>query len=494
MYEKQGFYSGQPLTAAQLNTMEEGIIAAQSGGGNIEMGRGDVSTQQMPRTAKVNQYDADENLCFTFVGNSEAGLSGLVPYGAVGNNSASFCGRSSALGSHSMAVNSQTVAQGDESMAVGYATTTIGSGSFASGSKTVTIGEASHTEGEQTVAEGKGSHAEGSLTRSVGKYSHAEGYDNTVTGLYSHVEGSGCRCVGDSAHAEGNTTIAGTNASHAEGANTRAVGCITVQELDGLPDGSETLPGEGGVGGDDSGEESIDEILKDYAACAHVEGNNTIAMMYGAHAEGVATRAFGHSSHAEGFKTQTGDTFEEQDLDGKEVYIANPNKGMCAHAEGYLTRAIGNHSHAEGENTLASGQASYASGIDTEASGYGARAVGYDTKAVGTYSSAEGYGTLASGDHSHASGFCTIANQLNQTVVGQHNNENVRSGSLFVVGAGPSSTNKINGLEVLQGGEIVIYWEGAYYSLNNMLNLIANAFVKSNDSATNNAFFKDAKK
>jgi hypothetical protein len=106
-------------------------------------------------------------------------------------------------------------------------------------------------------------------------------------------------------------------------------------------------------------------------------------------------------------------------MDGQIYKVSNPEKGIAAHADGYNTKAIANYSH--------------------------------------------------------ASGFETVADKDAQTVVGQYNNETSRNGSLFVVGAGNNDAERINGLEVIQGGEVVIRWEGAYYSLNLMLNLIANA-------------------
>jgi hypothetical protein len=98
---------------------------------------------------------------------------------------------------------------------------------------------------------------------------------------------------------------------------------------------------------------------------------------------------------------------------------------------------------------------------------YGAaNAVG--AAAFGTHTQANAEASLSCGAH-------TIADQYAQTVVGKYNNKTSRNGSLFVVGGGVSDSERRNTLEVISDGEIVIYWEGAYYSLNNMLNLIANA-------------------
>lgn len=149
------------------------------------------------------------------------------------------------------------------------------------------------------------------------------------------------------------------------------------------------------------------------------EGSATQSGGFAAHAQGVGTKAYGRASHTEGWETQTGElvTIEE----GDQTYnIPHPEKGLAAHADGYKTKAIANYSQ--------------------------------------------------------ASGFETIADRDAQTVVGQYNNKTSRSGSLFVVGGGTSDSERKNALEVISDGEIVIYWEGNYYSLNNMLNLIANKF------------------
>ena len=171
------------------------------------------------------------------------------------------------------------------------------------------------------------------------------------------------------------------------------------------------------------------------AACAHAEGNNTIVMGYSAHAEGVGTKAYGHASHAEGFGTRTGQ-LTNKTVNSNEIYeFSNLSYGAFAHAEGYQT--------------------------------------------------------VASGNYSHAGGCCTIANLECQTVVGKYNDKSYR-GSLFAVGNGTSEQNKKTKFEVTSGDGIIILWEGNYYSLDNMLNLIANKFV-GGTREQNIAFFDKAK-
>lgn len=443
---KKTFEKGEILTAQDLNNMGEGIVEAielaqegAAGAANMEKGISALSTQQIPRTGeeygnKVSQKTGEDCPHFDFTGYERAKeITGKaddektrIPFGAKGKYSASMNGRSSAQSNHAFAANNSTIAKGEESFAAGYETIAEGNGSAAFGSRTWAKGTESHTEGILTLTEGQAAHAEGSLTKAKGDYSHAEGYMTEAEGLYSHTEGSATKTCGFSAHAEGNEAIADTNASHVEGSGTKVVSYqIVTQSGDG-----------GSSGGSNPGDvpnyddyESAEDFRVRYAACAHAEGNNTVAMGYSSHAEGVGTSAYGKISHAEGFATQTGELIELED-GGQTYNISNPEKGVAAHADGYKTKAIANYSH--------------------------------------------------------ASGFETIADRDAQTVVGRFNDSS-HEGSLFVVGAGNNTQEKINGLEVIQGGEIVVRWEGNYYSLNLMLNLIANKFGGV-------SFFDEAKK
>ena len=97
------------------------------------------------------------------------------------------------------------------------------------------------------------------------------------------------------------------------------------------------------------------------------------------------------------------------------------------------------------------------------------------------YGAANAVGAAAFGTHTQANaeasmscGAHTIANGYAQTVVGKYNKIG-RTGSVFVVGGGESEEFRRNALEVLQDGEIIIRWKGTDYSLNVMLQLIANA-------------------
>lgn len=370
----------------------------------VEGGAGDDAVQQTPRADKVTIAEGETTPHFSFTGPDEANMAGRIEYGAVGNYSASLNGRSAALNKHAFAINNSTIAKGEESFAQGYETIAEGNSSVATGSRTWAKGLASHTEGEQTYTEGEGSHAEGALTKAMGRYSHAEGERTTTNGDNSHAEGALTQTGSFAAHAEGNATIADTNAAHAEGSETKVVSYILVGDPD-APDGGEDTPPSAP---DYNDYESMEDYRQRAAACAHAEGNHSIAMNYGAHAEGVSTTALGHSSHTEGWATRTGEATTKEE-DGQTYVIANPEKGLGAHAEGYMTQAIANYSHAEGNNTTADGTAAHAEGTNTEATGYSSHTEGDGTEASGPSSHAEGEHTTASAEASHAEGAYTNA-------------------------------------------------------------------------------------
>jgi hypothetical protein len=446
-YEKQGFYSGEKLKASQLDAMEDGIINAEklamegaAGAANMEKGAGDTSTQQVQRASKVVVVDdkkyfaiseemaahiPENGLPMHVIPNpnkTSTDNAFLLEYGALGRYSAVLAGDASAENLHSVAINNSTLARGEESFSQGYETVAEGSSSSAMGSRTWARGTASHTEGLNTQTVNDGAHAEGGETKAIGKYSHAEGEKTTAHGDNSHSEGALTQAGSYGAHAEGNETIADTNASHTEGSGTKVVSYTIVDTTSSGSSGS-------GSGSDVPSQDDYTD-LEDYrrraAACGHAEGNNNTTMGYGAHSEGVGTTAYGHSSHTEGWGTQAGDFVEEAYEDGQTLHIANRAKGLAAHAEGYNTKAIANYSH--------------------------------------------------------AAGIHTVADKDGQTVVGQYNNTTSRNGSIFVVGGGQADGLRKNALEVIQNGEIIIFLNGSYYSLNDILNLLANKFGGFADS------------
>ena len=191
---------------------------------NATKGLGEYSIQQFPRLDKLVSEDVNGNPCFNFSADNASGVGGAMTYGAIGKNSAVFCGRSSAQGRHSMAVNSNTVAQGAESLATGYNTITIGDTSFAGGSNTAAIGKMSHATGEKTKAIGYCSTSKGGLTVAEGNYSVAEGYNSQAIGESSHAENGSTKAIGSNSHAGGVNSTAKGYASFAHGVGVNAEG------------------------------------------------------------------------------------------------------------------------------------------------------------------------------------------------------------------------------------------------------------------------------
>lgn len=189
-YTKQGFSSGQTLTAESLNLMEQGIIDAQKSGSNIESGSGLRSLEQLCRENKVSEY----NGVMSFKNSNTAaltdlGISEYRPFGGYGDHSASLCGHSSASGKHSMAINNGTVAYGEECFAQGYHSVAAGNGSFAGGSTTYAKGTNSVSLGDSTKATAECAVATGARNTSSGGCSYSSGRDNVASGECSAVFG-----------------------------------------------------------------------------------------------------------------------------------------------------------------------------------------------------------------------------------------------------------------------------------------------------------------
>ena len=156
-------------------------------------------------------------------------------------------------------------------------------------------------------------------------------------------------------------------------------------------------------------------------------------------------------------------------------------KGEESLAQGYETIAEGNSSFAGGSRTWAQGTASATLGEETVAMGEGALATGVRTGAYAAAASSFGIDNQATGYASSVFGGHNTATEIHQTVVGQYNRANAITHidgsafhSVFQVGCGTDGLRQ-NALDIGEGGTILIYWNGGYYILNEMLNLIANA-------------------
>ena len=183
---------------------------------------------------------------------------------------------------------------------------------------------------------------------------------------------------------------------------------------------------------------------------------------------------------------------------------SNRASGPRSFAINNRTIAAGDESFSQGYCSVAAGPSAFAGGSTTYARGEAAVSLGVNTQALADYSCALGNNTIveapteeekaagilkgqigfATGTDTRVSGYAasahgshTIANQTAQCVVGQYNDINfTKEGfhSLFQIGCGSNEGSRLNGFNISEGGEIIIHWNGAYYSLQNIFNLLAN--------------------
>ena len=135
--------------------------------------------------------------------------------------------------------------------------------------------------------------------------------------------------------------------------------------------------------------------------------------------------------------------------------------GNYSHAEGYITTASGGYSHAEGYVAKAFGTYSHAEGYSTYAGSSGSHAEGHSTSAVNDYAHAEGYKTYAGSFCSHAEGHSTTATNFASHVGGKYNAEmgiggtiNNKTGHVFVIGNGISSSALSNAFSIMYSGVV----------------------------------------
>jgi hypothetical protein len=408
MYEKQGFYSGQKLQASQLDAMEDGIINAEklateaiASAANMEKGTGVSATQQLQ-----NQESGVTEGYFNFVGKNPAAidadpsLNAELKYGAVGDYSASFGGKSTAIGKRALSEGTTTVAKGAYSHAEGNNSVTLGANSHAEGKCTVTIGENSHSEGFETIAGEFNSHAEGYKTIAKGSAAHAEGQETKAYSHQSHTEGlrtvAGDETnpeIGPYAHAEGQDTVAKGEASHAAGIGTIAAG--RAQTVVGRYN-TETPDNEDGSG-----------VL-------FIVGNGN----GNPESENERNIAFAVSSTGEAFMHYTGDATNEFSL---------VNAGQVAIVLDYVNEHINtiptNIKNGGGENSIVGGINSIA-----------------DYKCDFTF----GEGLSNTFEH--------------QTVFGKYNDVSDWGGNrpLFMIGNGTDADHRSNAFEVRNNGLVVV--------------------------------------
>ena len=236
-------------------------------------------------------------------------------------------------------------------------------------------------------------------------------------------------------------------------------------------------------------------------ACAHAEGNATIAKGYNSHAEGCRTFAPGDTSHVEGYFCIS---------EGSNSHAEGENAhsiGTAAHAENE-GRAYGNYSHAEGTSSSVLSTLSLTGNANATSYTYsslnqhpkvGMLVRGLDKKfskittvntstrtitldrpfsnfslsnsnvnlysgATGEYSHAEGQNTTAIGQGSHTEGVYTIAGNQGEHASGKYNVSSDETS--FSHGIGEDVNHRKNALEISNNGDVFIYGVGDYDGTN----------------------------
>lgn len=539
-YDYQGFENGQPLTAAQLRAMEEGIIAAESAGVNLEEGKGIGAAQQVPDTSRVTNniwsFNDDEGEPRN-KNAAEDGFEGDQEYGAVGNYSVSLGGSNRAQGARSFAANNRTIANGGESAAFNYCTVAGGEGSFATGAKTYAKGTNSATFGSETVAEGSYSIAEGSHTKAAGFASHAAGSETVVedNAIYAYAGGHNTIAKSAGVFAHGDNIIAGGDYKVAVGrynednqSNIFEVGHGTQAQRKNVFE--ITREGEGKL----NQKYIANNVQNGLDGAFHDRNNNGIQQVQNQDtdklAEGRPKIPYGYfdfynknknanilngediakwstrqpGSNNSGFATYGAEGTYSVSLNGKSLAHGPASTaintrtiawGEEAFAQGYASIAFGNSSFAGGSATLAKGHAAVSLGLETVASGAQSTAIGAGTFAAGENSFAAGHNAAANNAASAAIGKEVVASEAHQVVIGQFNDTTApRAGfeSVFQVGCGSSATDRRNALNVGKNGETIIRWNNGYYSLDSILNIMNN-YLNILNGTTETDYFADAK-
>ena len=261
-------------SAEQAQTAAENAAraaeAACKANGNMEKGEGFGGVQQAPDGVGDG---------FDFTGKNpnaitlDPSLNGTIPYGASGDYSASFGGKSAAMGKRAFAEGTTTIAKGAYSHAEGCNSVAIGAVTHAEG-KSVAYKDYAHSEGVDSVAYGYASHSEGRFTKSEGDYSHAEGDGAKATAESAHAEGESTLASAQAAHSEGNSTVAAAGNAHAEGLETKVYAINSHVEGWNNTIGVEgQTPDTGGTG-----------------RASHVEGRDNVATHDYAHVSGRGNR------------------------------------------------------------------------------------------------------------------------------------------------------------------------------------------------------------
>ena len=299
-------------------------------------------------------------------------------------------------------------------------------------------GDSAHTEGKDNLALGNYSHAEGQYTKATGDSSHTEGYNTSANGNYSHAEGKDTFAEGISSHVEGQKTTAVGDNSHVEGLNNIANGTATHTE------------------GTDNNKNS--------GECNHIEGFNNVVYANYTHVGGTKntisafTEVDGKFNVVEGTETTTetsyvvGSTNKVGKLNGSElnsfgVLVAGTGNTVLSSTNSLV---IGSSNvNKDLSDSIVSGTRNKTEiTINSFVSGYKNNCNEVSHGAI------FGSNNIVSGSYVFSSGLENrVANEA-ESAFGKYNNR--KDNTIFSVGIGSGDSNRKNGIEVTNTGDIFI--------------------------------------
>jgi hypothetical protein len=434
MYEKQGFYSGQPLSASQLGAMEDGIINAEklameaaAGAANMEKGTGASATQQL---------------------NTQA----------IGENSASFGGR--------LDLMKGTDAEHLDPV---YSTEAQGKYSFAANASTRAYGYGASTFGENTEAYQVSSMA-------VNGASIAGLTEQEFNLKWKDLEVN----AGIKVDKKGNILTEGAVIVDGEGwdyARSRSFAFSANELTKAKGRSSASFGNRAAANGDES-----------FAGGYQSQANNMRSFAFGdkVTSSGINAVAFGYHNTASGQNAFV--TGGNNNAYGSSSFVSGEHNTAadCAFATGDHSASNAKYAFASGEGTTANGLASTVFGKGSEARGDHSfvaggiynTAVGADCFVGGVNNSANDRSFVFGWDNNITGADCYVLGKGLKTtsngrvIVGQYNNDTAdvsRDGSIFTVANGASDGERSNAFEVYKDGDIGIYKDGKIYSLQKML-------------------------
>lgn len=395
------------------------MIGSGGESNNLEAGSGRVSVQQIAdgvadgfdftgKNEVANSIELPEKNIFP--------VTGLIEYGATGEFSSAFGGKSAASGRRSAAFGTTTIAKGKYSLATGENSVAYGDTTFVSGMQTSAYGYASSAHGGQTVA--------------LGDASHAFNYRSAAVGAYSFATGVETCAEFDASATFGRHTISSNDSQFVVGQYNEA----TLENAffvvgNGGPDQNGTIQGHNAFVVYEDGRASVMTAPRERDDVVRLEELYAINTNFQA-----LQNAFDTMPISEGVGTSS--------VQQLSAYAGGTQS--AAFTQGRATNVLG-----------------FAAGPNATAGGYGATAFGANTVSSGDYAFVAGVGTKSSG--------------TGVAAFGRYNKED--SAALFYVGNGGGDASRSNAFMVLSDGRAKSYVDLSKTQLEDN-DLVTVAFMK----------------